>query len=139
MPSLTAISQFVWKPEYSVGVDSIDNQHRKLIALINNLHEAMATGRGRDVLGTLLDELILYTKRHFAEEEQFLAGVRYPDLISHAAIHRSMTATVVALREKFQREGIANTVEVFEFLRTWLSDHILRSDLAYARHYQQRG
>ena len=94
---------------------------------------------GGEVLGATLDELILYTKRHFAEEEQFLAGFRYPELASHAAVHRSMTDKVIALRNGFQRDGVANTVEIFEFLRTWLSDHILRSDLAYARHYHQRG
>jgi hemerythrin len=139
MPTLSANSQFVWKPEYSVGVAALDSQHKRLIASVNTLNEAMAVGRGRDVLGPLLDELIAYTKRHFAEEEQFMASFGFPDLAAHAVIHRRMTDKVVALRAKYQNGTIANTVEVFGFLKSWLVEHILRSDLAYARSYRERG
>lgn len=138
MATLSASTPFGWKPEYSVGIEPIDTQHKRLIALINKLNEAMAAGRGREVLGATLDELILYTKRHFAEEEQFLAGIRYPDLAAHSAIHRAMTDKVVALQVKFQSGPVANTVEVFGFLKAWLGEHILRSDLAYAKYHRSR-
>ena len=138
MPSTTAASHFLWKPEYSVGVEFVDTQHKKLIGIINQLSDAMAAGRGREVLGPILDELVLYTKRHFADEEKFLANFRYSDLAAHTAVHRSMTNQVIALRAKFNTGPIGNTVEVFNFLKAWLRDHILQRDMAYSREYLQR-
>ena len=136
MATLSATPQFAWKPEYSVGVDSIDAQHKQLIALTNKLNEAMAAGQGRAVLGAMFDDLIHYTERHFAEEERFMSSIRYPELAAHTAIHRSLTQKVFELRAKFQSAPIANTLEVFGFLKAWLTDHILRSDLAYARYHR---
>jgi len=131
-------SRFAWKPEFSVGIDSIDSQHKQLIALVNRLNESMAAGRGREVLGAIFEELVAYTGRHFADEERFMTGIRYPELSAHSAIHRSLTEKVVALRGKFQNGPVANSLEVYDFLQAWLTDHILRSDQAYAAYYRQK-
>lgn len=60
---------------YSVGIASIDAQHKKLVALVNNLFEAMKSGKGATVVGSILDELIQYTASHFKYAEECMENV----------------------------------------------------------------
>ena len=68
-----------WTSALSVAVPEIDLQHQKLVSLINQLHESMLSGKGREVLGGVLNELIDYTKRHFADEEELMRRHNYPE------------------------------------------------------------
>ena len=70
---------FVWNDSYSVKVAELDNQHKKLIGLINQLYDAMKEGKGKDVLEVIFTELIEYTKNHFSAEENTTAHNPYSD------------------------------------------------------------
>jgi hemerythrin len=61
-----------WNNRYSVHVDEIDKQHQKLINLINEMYDAMQAGKGREIIGTVIDEFVDYTVYHFNTEERFL-------------------------------------------------------------------
>jgi len=63
---------FQWKDAYSVKVAALDNQHKKLFDLVNELHRAMRQGHGKDIAGDILLRLIEYTVHHFAGEEKLL-------------------------------------------------------------------
>jgi hemerythrin-like metal-binding protein len=123
---------FPWREEYSVRVPEIDEQHKRLVGLINDLQSAMLGRQGDGVLGTILDELILYTETHFAYEEDRMRERGYPALARHRAEHARLTAEVVELREKFRTSRLSISVEVLRFLRQWLSGHIMEFDQAYA-------
>jgi len=124
---------FPWKEAYSVRLPRIDTQHKGLIGLINNLHTAMSEGRARTVLSGILDDLVDYTQRHFAFEESMLRQHGYSALPQHQELHRGLTAQVLELRDKLRAGKMTVTIETMQFLKNWLSSHILSADMAYAR------
>lgn len=129
-----------WKPEYSVEIASIDLQHRKLVDLVNELHDAMRDGRGGDALGKVLRGLVDYTKNHFAAEEKLMADAGYADLPAHLVEHRELLKKVGEIAERFEKtKGAGLTIEVMNFLRDWLTKHILGTDKKYAPHLKSKG
>lgn len=130
---------FEWKDEYSVGVAMIDEQHKVLVGLINEMHEAMAKGKGKESLGEVLARLVTYTKKHFAEEEALLKQHDYPDFPGHKEKHDKMTAKVLALQSDFNAGTFQLTFEVSKFLKDWLSKHILGTDMKYGPFFKGKG
>jgi hemerythrin len=120
-----------WKPEFSVGIPSIDAQHTKLISLINALHDAMGRGEGKEVVGKVLGELAQYTKTHFAYEENMMKTNGYPAFVQHKQLHDKLVGQVLELVEKVQAGRSSVTMEVMTFLKSWLQDHIMGTDKAY--------
>jgi hemerythrin-like metal-binding protein len=129
---------FPWKDVYSVGIPQIDSQHKTLIKLINDLHSAMQAGKTKEVLGSIIDELIQYTERHFTDEETMLRVKGYSKLAAHHAIHQDLTRQVIELRDRFRASQLALSVDVMQFLRNWLAGHILTNDIDYAKELSAR-
>lgn len=129
-----------WNENLNVGVDSINEQHKKLVAMVNDLHDAIQKGQAVDVLGKTLDGLIEYTKTHFAYEEKLFADTGYGDAASHKLEHDKLTATVLGVQEKY-KAGAGGTLsgEVMDFLKSWLVNHIQGTDKKYGPHLQAKG
>ena len=132
MVTATAVI-FPWRDEYSVGILAIDTQHKGLVKLINDLHAAMAAGKGKEALAVIIDELVRYTERHFSDEEAMLKTKGFPGLEAHHKVHVELTRQVLELREKFRSSKLAITIEVMQFLKRWLASHILQHDQEYAK------
>ncbi len=130
---------FEWTDTLSVQIDSIDMQHKKLVDLINQLHDAMRAGKGKDVLGATLDELINYTRYHFTYEEGLLKKVGYTDFVNHKSEHIKFTQQVVDLNEKYKSGNGMLTIEVMNFLKSWLNQHITGTDKKYAAQVKAKG
>ncbi len=128
-----------WKPEYSVSVSVLDAQHKKLFALAQNLHDAMCAGRGREVLGRCLGELIDYTKTHFAEEEKLLAGHNYPGLPDQKRQHALLIAKIMEFQKSFANGSGMITLEVMDFISGWIAGHIKGTDMLYADFFNRQG
>jgi hemerythrin len=118
-----------WSDALSVGVEQIDNEHKKLVGLLNELHRALQAGMGQGALGGVLDGLYQYTCYHFAHEEILFRRSNYPGYEKHRRQHRNLTAKVLEIYEDFQT-GSAEVLpeQVLEFLKTWLSQHIMGAD-----------
>lgn len=123
-----------WKDSFSVGNDEIDRQHKRLFQLTNELHDGMMRGEGRAVVGSLLEQVISYTKTHFAAEEQMMAQAQYPDLPAHRAKHQDLTRQVTAIYDEYRSGGAVVTLKVLTFLKDWLQNHILETDKRYSGH-----
>lgn len=123
-----------WTEALSVKVSEMDNDHRVLIDLINQLASAEKIGNRR-IAESVLDELLNYTIDHFNREEQFLLETGYPApaLAAHKQQHASFTETVQDIRWQYLH-GFRPTInkEVLLFLRDWLKKHILVEDMKYA-------
>ena len=91
---LTSKQYVEWKDEYSVGIDSIDQQHKKLLGLINQLQTAVDYSTGGEFEREALDQLVDYTKTHFSYEEGLLEQNAYPDYEPHKAQHVEMIKKV---------------------------------------------
>jgi hemerythrin-like metal-binding protein len=121
-----------WTAEFSVGVDEIDSDHKRLLALLNELHDAVKAGAGSEVLGKVLDGLMLYVGYHFAHEEELFLRTDYPGSARHLRQHQALTITVKEIQEDFQLDNSdALPTQVLEFLKNWLYEHILGSDRAF--------
>ena len=123
---------FEWKPEYSVGIQSIDAQHQNLFAIGRELYAAMSAGQGKAAVERILDRMVQYTIVHFAHEERLMKQHNYPDSAAHKAEHDALTAQVVAFQQEFHAGRVTMAVKVLQFLKEWLETHIKGSDHAYA-------
>lgn len=119
-----------WTDNYLVGHPQVDDEHRYLFALINEFHDAFSERHSRADLDRLLNRLVDYTERHFRHEEGLMRAVGYPDIERHMAIHERLVEQIFTLAEKFSDRAINPTRDTFAFLDTWLTDHILREDVA---------
>jgi hemerythrin-like metal-binding protein len=124
---------FPWRQDlYSVGVITIDEQHKKLFSLINALFDAMKIGKGSSLVGKTLDELIEYTKNHFRTEEDYMIKCNYPAFGEHKKIHDKLTEDVKNIKNKFLANPNTNlSIETLDFLRDWLTQHIQGTDKKY--------
>lgn len=127
---------FEWEDIYSVGVASIDEQHKKLFDIANRFHEAYDKGHGRKILGLIFKELITYTQVHFAEEERLMREQNYPDYHRHKVNHEKLLGLVLAYKERFERDEQGIERQVMNFIKTWLNGHILGMDRNYRSHVQ---
>ena len=128
----TTTTQFVtWNDTWLVGVQEVDAQHKHLVSLLNQLHEAMVQGHGKDVLGGILDSLVRYTQVHFAAEERMMEQSKYPDLVNHKREHEALTQKVLDFQKNFATGRVAMGIEVLQFLSSWLQGHIRGTDKKY--------
>jgi len=119
-----------WSDKLSVGVAQIDNEHKRLLALLNELNRALESGTGLGALSGVLDGLVHYAAYHFThEEDQFLRS-GYPAYDAHRLQHQALTARVKEIYGEFQSGGEEAELpgEVLEFLKNWLYHHIMESD-----------
>jgi hemerythrin len=129
-----------WTPKLSVGVAVLDEDHKKLVGMVNELYDAMQAGHGKESLGPILDRLVDYTKFHFAREEKLFGQTGYPEAAPHKQQHDALTHQVLDVQRKYAA-GAAATVslEVMHFLRDWLINHIQGTDQKYRSHLNAKG
>ncbi|MBI3901331.1 MAG: bacteriohemerythrin [Nitrosomonadales bacterium] len=128
-----------WSNMLSTGIGEQDIQHKKLIDLINQLNDAMQAGKGADVLGKVLSELVNYTVYHFGYEEKLMAQYKYEDTPAHKAEHAKFVQTAGDFKKKFDSGTAVVSVEIMNFLRDWLTNHIMKTDKRLAQSLNKLG
>ncbi len=134
-----------WTKEYSVGVQEIDEQHKQLVQLTNELYTAIVGNYDDIGLRKTFQGLIDYVKVHFSHEEGMMAKVNYPGLEPHQAKHRELVTRIVNYFKEYQAKMASGadskhlSKEVLMFLRDWLFHHILETDMKYRDHFHARG
>jgi hemerythrin len=129
-----------WTPDLSVGVNSLDTDHKVLINLINLLDDAIRAGEASTTISRVLDSLLDYTDYHFAREEALMRAANYPDIDSHVRCHGTLRVQVDDIRNRYRRnpESIHGR-EVLSFLKNWLTAHIMGRDKLYVACLQEAG
>jgi hemerythrin-like metal-binding protein len=122
-----------WGPMLAVGYKEIDDQHQKLVELVNRLNDAMHAGQGKEALQVVLNELVRYTQYHFGTEERLMAKHNYAMSAQHKAEHVKFVSDVSAFKKKFDSGNALISTEIMNFLRDWLSRHILQTDKKLAK------
>lgn len=128
-----------WNNTYATGIASIDSQHQQLVVYINDLYDAMTKNQGGEVTKRLLNSLVDYTVKHFAHEEQLFAKTGYPESKAHIAEHEALKKQVGEFGKKFAAGQATVNAELMNFLRNWLTTHILQSDKRYVAHLKAKG
>ncbi len=122
------MSLITWGPLLSVGHKDIDEQHQKLVDMLNRLNDELHSGQGVATLRTILDELVQYTVYHFGTEERLATEAGLGLSAQHKAEHDGFVADIAAFQQKFEAGSATLSVEVMHFLRDWLSRHIMQTD-----------
>ena len=117
-----------WKTEYNTGVALMDQQHRRLVELINQLFQCMKDGGDRMLLASVVDELVNYTVTHFRAEEDVMKKHNYPDLDEHKMVHKNFVDQVGVYAKKIKAGDRLPPADVYKFLKDWLIGHIEKQD-----------
>lgn len=129
-----------WTSEMSVDVKMLDNDHKKLAILINDLHEGLMAGRDSKDLERIFDELVAYTRVHFAHEEQLLAEAGYSDVLVHKQEHDQKVQEVLRLQAHFLgAKESADYLQVLDLLKYWLLTHMENSDKEFVAFLKTMG
>jgi len=116
----------VWTELLSVGIDRIDEQHKKWFEHADRLFEAGKTGKSKEVIGELLGFLDQYTKTHFADEEKYMASINYPYIAEQQRYHAEFIKSLAKLKDDFDKSGGNLTVIITanKLVIDWLTNHI---------------
>jgi hemerythrin len=129
-----------WTPRLSVAVSQFDDEHKKLITMINDLHQAMQQGKSKAALASILDRLIDYTASHFAHEEQAMRAHQYPDIDKHIQEHKALVAKAMEIQKQAHDHATAAlSMQTMSFLSNWLTSHIQGTDQRYGPFLNSKG
>jgi hemerythrin-like metal-binding protein len=129
-----------WNDKLSVGVVALDNDHKKMIVLLNELYDGIVAEQGKAVLGGILEQLKEYTRYHFRHEEELMERSGYLDAEIHKREHHELLVWSVKVNEQFNSGTLAApSLEVMNYLKDWLFDHIMGSDQQYKAHLNAMG
>ena len=126
-----------WNDHYSVGIDLFDNQHKKLIEMINNLYDSFLSGEANERAPKIVDEMIKYTDYHFKSEEKYFDQYNYPETEEHKAVHKLFVEKAVELKYGLENGKVTVSYDIMNFLRQWLIDHIMGEDQKYSNFFKK--
>jgi hemerythrin len=137
-----------WSNALSVGVKEIDDQHKRLIEMLNELNDAIHGSWGREARKDIIDRLIEYTRVHFATEENVMSISGYPDIEAHKKQHENLIVMVKGYVKKYEQDPnasnydllfYATSYDLLFFLRRWLIEHIIKNDKALGDYLVKTG
>lgn len=124
-----------WTSQMNVGVKLLNNDHKQLVNLINNLHDGLVTGQSKAVLENEFEQLVTYTRFHHANEERLLDEAGFHGLLTHKQEHEQMLEHLLRMQIRFiESSQLGVEMEIMQQLRVWLFRHIQGSDQHFASH-----
>lgn len=119
-----------WNEKMSVGVEALDNDHKKIVDAINLLYEAVFKTQDREGIAAVLRDLGLYVEYHFECEERLMRLARFPDYNRHCERHAELVKKLGEIQTKYDKGGEIGA-SFFDFVSDWLMRHILNEDAKY--------
>ena len=131
---------FPWSAALKLGIETLDNEHKVLVDAMNELHVRLVHGHGRQGCLEALDAMREYAHTHFLHEEALMAETGFPRLAGHRDQHRRFAERVEGMNAVClaPEAATAEAEALLTYLRDWLMDHILGSDMLFAAHYKAR-
>ena len=128
-----------WTSDLSIGINSIDEQHKVIINMINSLNVALDDGSSHQVIPEIFDSLAVYIKTHMDYEESLFQQYVYVESKSHIEEHTKLKHQVFELQERMKGGDFMVGIELISFLKDWLNHHILEIDMAYSEFLISKG
>ncbi|WP_198969829.1 bacteriohemerythrin [Xylophilus sp. ASV27] len=132
------MAYFEWADDMVIDGGPIDQDHRHLVDLVNELHTATSHGTGRSVVASILSRTIESTREHLVREEELMARMAFPDLEAHKQVHAAFMEKLLQLQRRLDDGSITVASQLSEVLRDWLSLHIRRHDKEFQRLERRR-
>ena len=131
------MKDIVWGHVLSVGVDEIDEDHRKLVNIFNILNHAVTEGESPAYLAAVLEELVNCTAWHFSHEERLMLKYGYEDIEEHKEMHRELIESAKQMQQNLLQAEKSMSDEDIEVLERWLTGHILTDDMRLGAYLSQ--
>ena len=128
------MSLIEWKDEFSVGVASVDVEHRQMIDLINDLHDLVGENASEEEVSTMLGEIFAQISAHFALEEKFMRETRYPHFPEHKGDHEKLLDELRDIMDRVEDDGRYDETALSDELREWFTNHFSTHDALLHRH-----
>lgn len=128
-----------WTKELELGVKMFDDQHKKLIDLINQLYDAIRDNRVKNVIDKILNDLVAYTVYHFNTEEEMFKKYGYSEAAKHRQIHEDLKSTVADVKNKIESGQAVIGFNIIAFLENWVKTHIMGEDRKYIELFKKNG
>jgi hemerythrin-like metal-binding protein len=135
----TVMAFMKWDEKYSVDIKIIDEQHKRLFELIENFYGALRQKHVKHGMSEILQGLTDYSIYHFHSEETMMTLHNYPGYQQHKSEHERFIHTVEKFRTRFEKGQLLLPIEVADFLKNWLSNHILATDKQFAPFFHRKG
>lgn len=126
-------------PKYQIGLKIFDDEHKKLADLINKLYTAFGSNNNNRIIGEVLSELIDYTIYHFGNEEKLFVKFGYTAQIEHVNQHQKFVDKITEFQNNFENDSVTVSIDLLNFLKDWLVNHILKTDAKYVPFLKEKG
>ena len=123
-----------WNDSYNLNISIIDEQHKKLVDMINEFYAEIQNKSNSELIGDLIKKMKEYIQFHFKTEEEMLAKTDYNDLLEHKIKHREFVDKVANLEERYLSGKLVLSFEITNFLKDWLITHIQKTDKEYVKY-----
>jgi hemerythrin len=127
-----------WDDSYRTGNQKVDEQHKALFGMVNELHEAILANKSKEILAPTLEKLAKYTIEHFQTEETMMQQMAYPGLHGHKKKHEDLTSQVKQLVDGFRGGKMTLSITLSQFLANWLRHHIKEDDVTLIRFVREK-
>ncbi|HAF27699.1 MAG TPA: hemerythrin [Bacteroidales bacterium] len=128
-----------WDSSLSVKIDSIDEEHKELIRIINEFYDNLRKSTNNELIISLIGGLKAYTITHFKTEENYMEQFKYPDYELHKKEHDDFIFKVSALEKKISEGKTIVSFEVTSYIKDWIKNHIQKSDKKYSDFFISNG
>ena len=130
---------FKWEDIYNTNIASIDTQHKVIIKILNELYEVVLVKKQENKLADILNELVQYTVYHFQEEEKLFEKYAFEEEVEHKNEHQKFIDKVNQFGKILESRKAFIAVDLIEFLKDWLIDHIMITDQKYVVFFKDKG
>ena len=121
-----------WEEKYSVGIISIDEQHKKIIDIINRIIAAKELDDNTKEITEILNEMAAYSHEHFKTEETHMIEFKYPEYQYHKEEHIDFSLRTLAYQSRVITGDNRVANAILEYLKSWLVNHIQKADKKYS-------
>jgi hemerythrin len=136
--AMKTMAYFSWDDKFSVSVKEIDTQHKNLIKMVNDFYNCVKSD-DKKALSSLLNSLIKYTVHHFATEEKYMKQFNYPGTAAHIKEHQAFAEKATDVKKRFDSGELVLSVEVTNFVKNWIIQHVLGTDKKYSQCFIDNG
>lgn len=125
------MSYFQWSNEFDVKVGKMNDQHKVLINIMNELYQLTDKGESKQLILNKLNDLVSYTRHHFRDEEMYMDAIQFEGRERHKIIHQHLLTELENHTEDFKSHRSSLSDDFFYFLKHWLTSHIKHIDIKY--------
>lgn len=133
------MSLIKWNDSLVLNIPEIDEQHKQLIDIINELFSAMQQGKANEIIDKIIDRLVAYTQVHFKTEEKYFDKFSFKNSAKHRLEHLDFIKKVNEFKLGLKSNKIITSIDVMKFISHWINNHIQMSDKEYVECFKSNG